>query len=163
MATTDGGWDGPVHGRVGVLADDGERAQCHVCGGWFHNVGSHASQSHGLHAEAYRARFGLNATTALVGPALRAATSRRSAARVGTAGYARFQAARAARAGLTPEQRRGEPWRAEARLDPTRLAAQRANLAKAQAAQRRRREEGWAAAAAERAERIARGLALGRL
>ena len=26
-------WDGPYFGQFGVLADDGDKVQCHVCGG----------------------------------------------------------------------------------------------------------------------------------
>jgi len=136
MADDDLGWDGPVHGRVGVLAADGERVQCHVCGGWFANLGQHATFGHGLDVDEYRRRFGLKATTGLVGSALRAALARRAAARKGTATYARFQAGgRASAAGRAP---RG-PWSLEERLDPARRAAQRANLEKAWAALRERR------------------------
>jgi hypothetical protein len=27
-----GDWDGPIHGQLGVLATDGDKVECHVCG-----------------------------------------------------------------------------------------------------------------------------------
>src|SRR5687768_7586670 len=52
-------WEAPVHGRIGVLADDGERAQCHLCGDFFGNLGGHVSQVHGVSPEEYKERFEL--------------------------------------------------------------------------------------------------------
>lgn len=58
------------HGAVGVLADDGERVQCHICGRWFSHLGSHVRQGHGVEPSDYRREFGLCQATGLVGPAL---------------------------------------------------------------------------------------------
>ncbi len=33
-----GAWEGPIHGEPGVLASDGDRVQCHACGGWYKSV-----------------------------------------------------------------------------------------------------------------------------
>ena len=65
-----GDWPGPIHGELGVLAGDGQRVQCHVCGRWFKSLAAHASMLHGLSPDEYRATFGLRARTALVGQAL---------------------------------------------------------------------------------------------
>lgn len=61
----------PYVGTLGVLADDGELAQCHVCGEWFGRVSTHARNQHDLLPSEYRAAFGLNAQTGLIGPKLR--------------------------------------------------------------------------------------------
>jgi len=60
-----GNWDGPVFGRLGVLATDGQRVECHACGRWFHHLGHHVRQTHNLTADEYRALFGLNVRTGL--------------------------------------------------------------------------------------------------
>lgn len=60
-------WDGPVYGELGELAFDGERVQCHICGEWWHGLATHALMGHGVTAQEYRAHFGLNMTTPLVG------------------------------------------------------------------------------------------------
>lgn len=58
-------------GLMGVLADDGVRAQCHVCGKWFGHLGNHVARTHGMECDAYRRTFGLAATTGLIGPRLK--------------------------------------------------------------------------------------------
>jgi hypothetical protein len=40
-----------------VVTEDG--MQCHICGGFFRGVGSHAFYAHGMSAQDYRAEFGL--------------------------------------------------------------------------------------------------------
>lgn len=66
-----GDWDGPIFGRLGVLADDGTRGECHACGRYYHSLAHHAILTHYLLPEEYRAIFGLNRGTGLIGPALR--------------------------------------------------------------------------------------------
>jgi hypothetical protein len=61
-------WVSPIHGRVGVLATDGETLQCHVCGDWFIGLNHHAWNAHNLLAREYKAYFGLNLNTPLVSP-----------------------------------------------------------------------------------------------
>jgi hypothetical protein len=61
---------GFVYGQIGVLASDGERVQCHICGKWFGHLGGHVKRAHDAEAADYKAEFGLNATTGLIGPAL---------------------------------------------------------------------------------------------
>lgn len=61
----------PVYGELGVLAVDDDKAQCHACAGWFRNLALHAGRGHDLTAQEYKALFGLNRTTGLVGPSLR--------------------------------------------------------------------------------------------
>jgi len=67
-----GAWDGWVYGELGVLVVDGDRLVCHACGELFRGLGYHAVRAHQLTADAYRAVFGLRASTSLIGPALKA-------------------------------------------------------------------------------------------
>ena len=71
MRTEEPSWDLPYHGTFGVLSNDGDRVQCHVCGDWYANLGSHTSQAHGLTADNYRRAFGLMQATKLIGPTYR--------------------------------------------------------------------------------------------
>ena len=138
-------WEGPVHGRLGVLADDGERAQCHICGDYFGNLGGHVSQVHGVTPDDYKAFFGLNATTGLLGPTLKQIRQQQADARKTSQAYARFMAAgAAARATLGPEQRsnRGRRLRLQQRLDPAVQAARRASLDRANQVLRERKAAG---------------------
>lgn len=108
-------WVGPLYGEVGVLATDGIRVECHLCAKWFRLLAGHVRQAHGLTPAAYRFLTGLNAQTALAGPALRA--RHRELAEATLAPY-RARIAEVARA-QTPEDRaarmRGRTLRAEAR------------------------------------------------
>lgn len=36
-----GDWDGPIYGQLGVLATDGQRVECHMCGRWYKLLPSH--------------------------------------------------------------------------------------------------------------------------
>jgi hypothetical protein len=138
-------WEGPIHGALGVLADDGERAQCHICGDYYGNLGGHVSQVHGVAPEDYKAFFGLNATTGLLGPALKQIRQEQADARKSSPAYARFMAAgAAARAALPPEQRsnRGRRLRLQQRLDPKVQAARRASLERANEVLRQRKASG---------------------
>lgn len=65
-------WAGPIHGELGALTRADDRVQCHICGQFFRSLAAHVTQRHAVRACEYRALFGLNATTALVGPSLRA-------------------------------------------------------------------------------------------
>lgn len=49
-----------IFGEIGVLADDGEKVQCHVCGKWFKRIGGHHLKLHGLDVFGYREKYGLN-------------------------------------------------------------------------------------------------------
>ena len=138
-------WNGPIFGQRGVLADDGERAQCHICGGYFGNLGGHATQVHGVEPDEYKELFGLNVTTGLIGPALKELRRREGEARKDTPAYQRFVTAGVrARATLAPEQRshRGRRLRLEQRLNPRVQAARRAALARANDVLRKRKEAG---------------------
>lgn len=138
-------WTGPLFGRLGALTDDGERVQCHVCGDFFGNLGGHISQVHGLTPDDYKARFGLNATTGLIGPALKAARQREAEERKLTPDYARFVAAgERARATEPPGRRstKGRRLRLEQRLDPKVQASRRAALARANEVLAQRRADG---------------------
>jgi hypothetical protein len=64
-------------GELGVLTDDGVRVQCHICGKWFHHLGTHVFKKHNISADEYRLKFGLNRTTPLSSPVF-AETQRRS-------------------------------------------------------------------------------------
>jgi len=61
----------PCYGELGVLADDGDKAQCHICGKWFRHLGNHTSRTHGITPEDYKEAFGLNRQTGLIGPGLK--------------------------------------------------------------------------------------------
>lgn len=93
----------PFVGQLGVLADDGELAQCHVCGEWFGRVSTHAKNQHDLMPTEYRAAFGLNAQTGLIGPKLRDWMSRKGANHL--APYRDAGVGIAALRSITPEQR----------------------------------------------------------
>lgn len=119
-----GRWDGPLYGERGILADDGERVECHCCGRWFHHLGRHVVAAHGLTTDEYREAFGLNRGTGLAGVRYRA-KQRVNAARQLHHTWA--TAAERVRA-ITPEQRRingSRTWRAEAKKDPHNQAVQR--------------------------------------
>lgn len=130
-------WEGPIFGEAGVFAHDGDRVQCHVCGGWYKSVASHAYLAHGLTADGYRAMFGLCAQTGLVGTAL--SERRRELA------TPRFRAWQPVHAHFVTDQtaedharlRREHPLPLEARKDP---ANQRARSAAGRKGQARRRE-----------------------
>ena len=119
-----GRWDGPIYGERGVLADDGERVECHACGRWFHHLGRHVAAAHGFTADEYREEFGLNRGTGLAGVRYRA-KQRVNAERQLQHTWA--TAAERARA-IPLEQRRATgrlTWRAEAKQDPHNQAVQR--------------------------------------
>ncbi len=138
-------WTGPIHGRLGVLADDGNCAQCHICGGYYGNLGGHVTQVHGVTPSDYKALFGLNATTGLIGPALKGIRRQEADVRKQTPAFAEFRAAGdRARSELTPEQRspKGRRLRLQQRLSPKVQAARRAALARANEVLRQRKEAG---------------------
>ncbi|TWS18255.1 hypothetical protein FK529_16265 [Tsukamurella asaccharolytica] len=54
-----------LRSRQGVLDDDGDRVQCHLCGLWMAALGPHLAV-HRIDAERYRRRFGLADDHALV-------------------------------------------------------------------------------------------------
>jgi hypothetical protein len=56
-----------IFGEIGILADDGERVQCHICGKWFAALAQHVRQKHGWSREEYCDHFGLKRTTKLSG------------------------------------------------------------------------------------------------
>ena len=54
---------------IGDMRSDGERVQCHLCGGWYRMVGgSHLRNAHGWTTAEYRDAFLLNVTASTVGP-----------------------------------------------------------------------------------------------
>ena len=118
-----GEWDGPIYGELGVFRTDGDKAECHVCGGWFGHLGGHVARAHDLTADEYRAIFGLRAKTKLIGPSLRAKRLENQSH------LERVRPKRSTLLDLTPEQRSQTarmPRRLESRLDPrTRAARQR--------------------------------------
>ncbi|WP_130492419.1 MucR family transcriptional regulator [Motilibacter rhizosphaerae] len=63
---------GTAYGRL-ATADGGEAVLCHECGSPYRFLSSHVRQAHGLTADDYRERWGLNRTTPLASPALLAA------------------------------------------------------------------------------------------
>jgi predicted transcriptional regulator len=60
----------PYHGRIGEMAYDDDRVQCHLCGKWFKWVGgAHLRQGHGWSLDEYREAFQLLRTTTTASPA----------------------------------------------------------------------------------------------
>lgn len=120
-----GDWDGPVYGELGKLRDDGDRAECHVCGQYYQHLGNHVWLSHDLTADEYKALFGLRASTGLIGPGLFAIRSRDALK------HKQIEKALALRTWerVTPEQRsaqtKGRKQRLESRLDPEVQASRR--------------------------------------
>ena len=55
------------HGYQGVVMyDDAEdKVQCHICGGWFGNLGQHTKRTHDLQIDDYKMEYGLSLRTAL--------------------------------------------------------------------------------------------------
>lgn len=76
----EGSWQ-PVNGEVGVRNTDGDRMECHACGGWYRTVAGHAWQAHDLTADEYRALFGLS-NRGLVGESLAVSQSERMKRRI---------------------------------------------------------------------------------
>lgn len=60
-----------VFGEIGILADDGERVQCHLCGKWYIHLGCHVVKTHHMEAQEYKARFGLANIVGLASSALK--------------------------------------------------------------------------------------------
>lgn len=116
-----GDWDGPVYGEFGILADDGDKAQCHCCGEFFGHLGNHVWRTHNLTAPEYKAIFGLNASTGLIGPTLLAKRSQRASEPGGIVDY------KGNGRPLTPEQASamlsGRKVRLQARVDPKKRVA----------------------------------------
>lgn len=82
------------HGRYGIMERQQDTALCHICGLWTASVGKHSQAVHQMGAAEYRRRYGLARGTPLVSLALSEAASRRSISRIGTAAWARLEAAR---------------------------------------------------------------------
>ena len=123
-----GDWDGPIYGELGVLNNDGDKAECHVCGGWFGHLGGHVARAHDLTADEYRAIFGLRAKTKLIGPSLHDKRLQY------LSHLERVRPKRSTLLDLTPEQRAQTarmPWPLESRLDPRTRAARPAGAQQA--------------------------------
>ena len=117
--------DLPPPGRL-VTDDDGARVQCHLCGRFYAFLAAHARQAHGLDAEPYRERFGLNREQGLASPAYI-----RRQRDVNGERLVRLQPAINPVTGVPPERRptsKGTPKRLQARLATG--AAQRRHLAR---------------------------------
>lgn len=82
------------HGLYGVLDNDGDTVLCHECGRRLRALGSHIVSAHGMTAAEYRTAHGLPRGQGLVSRAVHEAQSARASSRVGTAGWARLEAAR---------------------------------------------------------------------
>ena len=93
--------------KGGLVIVDG-KAQCGICKRAYGHLGAHIKRRHGLEADEYRERFGLNRQTGLIGPDL---AEKRRATR------AQLQSLR----GSTPETNaaRGKrrPYRLEAAMN----------------------------------------------
>lgn len=67
---------------------------CHECGRRYRSLGAHVSGAHGMSAAEYKAVHGLSRSRSLAATALRETFSQHASARVGTAGWQRFETAR---------------------------------------------------------------------
>jgi hypothetical protein len=107
----------PPYGELGSLTRAGDRLQCHLCGRFYVSLAAHVVQGHGMRADEYRETFGLNATTALVGPSLQA-VRRATGLRVLTPyqDHRRF-------VDLSPEERSAQERGREVRLETRRALA----------------------------------------
>jgi len=124
-------WDEPIYGEPGVLRTDGDRVECHICGGWYKLLGGHVFQAHGVYADTYRLLFGLRMRTGLAGEALRAQR------RASSGHLAEFRDPRFLLS-LTFEERSANSRRRvvalESRLDTSNRAKWQRNIAKAASA-----------------------------
>lgn len=82
------------HGHYGILDDDGTSVLCHECGHRYRSLGAHVSRAHGMSAAEYKKAHGLSRSRSLATTALRETFSQHASARVGTAGWQRFETAR---------------------------------------------------------------------
>ena len=116
-----GSWEGPVFGALGVLDDDGEHVQCHVCGELFRALARHLWAAHGIWSAEYKAYFGLNNSQGLVGGATSALLA---ASRLRLIAEGKLMSPADARfANVTTEQLRevaSRPRRLQTRLDEKR-------------------------------------------
>lgn len=65
-----GSYPDPIHGTIGKLNINDTCVQCHICGEWFINLGSHTALKHKITSEDYRAYFGLAVTMPLCHPTM---------------------------------------------------------------------------------------------
>ena len=128
-----GDWDGPIHGRIGVLEDDGSAVTCHACGQSFRSLAHHAWLSHNLTGAEYRALFGLKAGRTLMTEAL--TEKKRSPEILALLARMRPEAVKISQEVFTPEQRsvlgRGRKVRLESKLNPRWMEAHREGSLKA--------------------------------
>lgn len=113
--------------QYGVLASDGERVQCHICGRWYKGLGTHAWQAHGISADEYREEFGLKYTHGLVGENTKDRMSQKQKRR-----WELYGPLFEPDIGMTPEKLakvKGRPMREEARrINRVVMAKRRASL-----------------------------------
>lgn len=62
-------------GYQGVVMydDDEDKVQCHICGGWFGNLGQHTKRAHDVQVDDYKMEYGLSLRTALCSKKISAA------------------------------------------------------------------------------------------
>lgn len=101
----EGEWDGTIYGQLGTIQTNGDKVECHACGGWFSSVALHAIKIHRLYAFEYKAIFGLKRTATLDSPASSARRTARTAAMVASGRIPTFSGHPEWRA--TPEQLSG--------------------------------------------------------
>lgn len=153
-------WDGPMYGVHGALAIVGSWVQCHICGRWYVALSTHI-KAHRLSGGEYKALFGLNRTSGLVGPALQESMRKE--------GYRLLRQAKEmginAPSLLEGVPRGGYTRRLETVASPAhRRRMERMKTARAWPADRRRRfqelaEAGWTDDALSREFRVALGTA----
>jgi len=56
-----------MHGATGIMNKKNGKAQCHLCGLWFLNVGLHVDRGHKMDCGDYREMFGLSRHHSLAG------------------------------------------------------------------------------------------------
>jgi len=115
-------WPGPVYGDLGVLATDGQRVECHICGRWYRMLGIHVRRTHGMLPDDYKRAFGLRVSVGLDAPIVREERRIR-----GVPLLTPYQElGRESLARMTTEERRayarGRKWPLQARNDPANRA-----------------------------------------
>lgn len=117
----EGDWDGPVYGQIGVLRHEEDVVECHACGETKESLVVHIARKHDLTTAEYKAIFGLNKRTPLVGIRLSGRLGEVIKARIAAGTYRGFAdpdflaAHRPTREQISHRNRQRQPRREEQR------------------------------------------------
>lgn len=82
------------HGRYGIVDRDEHQVLCHECGEWFASVSGHIPGAHQMTVAEYRKRHGLPQRLSLLSIGASRRKSEEARARLGSAGWAKFEQSR---------------------------------------------------------------------